>query len=114
MNESLGKGSISRNNYKYDYNPETGKYTFKEGSNPKGPDYAGSVTLALQNGQIKLRLTGWVRRAQDGKPPFLSIALEYPRDEQRRIDLVVSKSQANSCNPPQEEEANAFDEALPF
>lgn len=114
MNESLGKGSISRNTYKYDYNPETGKYAFKSDANPKGPDYAGSITLTLPTGQIKLRLTGWVRRAQDGKPPFLSVALEYSRDEQRRLDLGIPKSQANACNPPPQEAAKDFDEDLPF
>lgn len=114
MSERIAQGTLNRSKYKYDFDPTTGKWSLKQGANPKGPDYSGLITLDLPGGPIKLRLSGWVRRAQDGKPGFLSLSAEYPMDEQRRLQVSGAAPAADTLPPDTPTDKPEFDEDLPF
>ena len=110
--DSLGKGTLSRSTKKYDYFPETGKYAFRKDANPKAPDYLGRLTLAIDGVEVKVSLSGWVRRGQEGKPGFLSISAEYDKHETHR--LTIHGKQAEPAKHDTQEDAQQFDEDLPF
>lgn len=108
MSERLGDGSFRRNGRKYE-NRE-GKYVVISGKE-KHPDYTGKVTLKVAGGEISAYLSAWVRKGQDGTP-FMSLTLDYPQNEQRRLALAGAPLQPQQ--PTMDFQPDSLDEDLPF
>ena len=84
MNEQLGRGTLRRNERKYE--DRGGKYVAIAGKE-KHPDYTGKVKLKVAGGEIDAYLSAWVRKSEDGKA-FMSLTLEYPKNESRRLTIA--------------------------
>lgn len=110
--DSLGKGTLNRSTKKYEYFPEIGKFASKYDANPKAPDYFGRLTLTIDGVEVKVNLSGWVRRGKEGKPGFLSISAEYDKQETHR--LAIRGEQAEPAKHDTQEDTQQFDEDLPF
>lgn len=92
MNESIGKGSLSRSKLKYTLTPE-GKYVFNKDANPKAPDYFGSIHINVDGADVELRLSGWIRDGKAKGEKFLSLAVEYGKNESNRLALKGAEQQ---------------------
>ena len=115
---TCGELILSRNNKKYAFDADTGKYAMIEGVNPKLPDYTGELKLNAKgddNAPVLLRASGWVRRRKTDGAPLLSCKVEYDREEGRRLSVSFGgKVSANDDDFPSQS-ANADELAnLPF
>lgn len=114
---SCGEIILSRNNKKYAFDADTGKYAMIEGANPKWPDYTGELKLNAKGDDgaaVLLRASGWVRRRKTDGQGFLSCKVEYDREEGRRLSVVFGERQANYADfPPQSDNADELAN-LPF
>jgi uncharacterized protein (DUF736 family) len=116
MSETLGKGSLRSSNRKYSLTPE-GKYVVSISANPKAPDYFGSVRIVVNGEEVELTLSGWIRDGQQKGEKYLSLAVEYGRNETKRLALLEGSKEV-----PAEFEEDSFptpiaddsDDPLPF
>ncbi len=114
---SCGELILSRNNKKYAFDADTGKYAMIDGANPKWPDYTGEMKVSAKgddNAPVLLRASGWVRRRKANGQSFLSCKVEYDREEERRLSVVSGERAANDADfPPQSDNADELAN-LPF
>jgi uncharacterized protein (DUF736 family) len=108
MSEQLGRGSLRRNKRKYDL--VNGKYVAISGKD-KHPDYTGKVTLKVAGGEIAAYLSAWVRKDDEGTP-YMSLTIDYPQNEQRRLALAGAPVQPQQ--PVMDIQPDSLDEDLPF
>lgn len=115
---SCGEIILSRNNKKYAFDADTGKYAMIEGANPKWPDYTGELKVSANGDDgaaVLLRASGWVRRRKTNGQGFLSCKVEYDREEGRRLSVVFGERPANAADfPPKSGNGNVGMEELPF
>jgi uncharacterized protein (DUF736 family) len=108
MNEQLGRGTLRRNERKYE--DRGGKYVAIAGKE-KHPDYTGKVKLKVAGGEIDAYLSAWVRKNEDGKA-FMSLTLEYPKNEDRQ--LTIANVAPEAIDPGNLTITDGGDEDLPF
>lgn len=110
MNEKLGDGILSRNKNKYEV--RDGKWAVLPGAE-KRPDYTGQQTLKVAGGELKIYISGWIRKANKDGAPFLSLQFEYAKNETRR--LTIAQPIAGTMPPAPPDGLPEVDtESLPF
>jgi uncharacterized protein (DUF736 family) len=108
MSEQLGRGSLRRNKRKYEL--QGGKWAVLPGKD-KHPDYTGKVTLKVAGGEIAAYLSAWVRKDDEGTP-YMSLTIDYPQNEQRRLALAGAPVQPQQ--PVMDIQPDSLDEDIPF
>lgn len=118
----VARFTMRRSEFKYDYHPDTKKYTLKPNANPKAPDYFGTLSLAIVPGAdpVKLRLSGWVVKSdpKSGKEEdvrfVLSGSADYHKDETRRLDIKARDAFPATPQQPEQQEPQEDMSDLPF
>lgn len=91
---TCGEMIISRNNKKYAFDADTGKYAMIEGANPKWPDYTGELKVNADGDDgaaVLLRVSAWARRRKTDGQGFFSCKVAYDRKEARRLSVSGGK-----------------------
>ena len=108
-NDKAGSGSLRRNENKYE--EINGKPVVIAGKE-KHPDYKGKIDLVVGGTTLKVYVSSWVRKGQDGTP-FMSLSLEYPNNESRRLTIAGATQRVTNVDPDGIN-VTETDEDLPF
>ena len=108
-NDKAGRGTLRRNENKYE--DRGGKYAVIAGKE-KYPDYKGKFDLVVGDTTLKVYASAWVRKSEEGEA-FMSIQLEYPNNESRRLTIAGATGMVTNVDPDGINVAET-DEDLPF
>lgn len=114
---SCGELILSRNNKKYAFDADAGKYVMIDGANPKWPDYTGEMKVSAKgddNAPVLFRVSAWARRRKENGQSFLSCKVEYDREEERRLSVVSGERAANDADFPSQSDNDDELANLPF